>query len=111
MPLTLLCQGLESQSALFECDTFLVGVLCGLGGHAVADDGVEPGYEHCTEGLVGGAEEGVGGAFDARVRLCEVSREFLAESRECILKMCATNLDNLSKLLAPSLHGIPGVSQ
>ena len=41
-------QSTEFQSALLQGDTLLVGVLGHLGGHVVANDGVQAGDKHQT---------------------------------------------------------------
>ena len=40
---------LELHGSLLQCQAVLVGVLGGLGGGVVADDGVEAGDQHKTE--------------------------------------------------------------
>lgn len=48
----LLAESLELHSTLLKSDTLLVSVLGDLGGHVVANDGVQAGHEHQTKKIV-----------------------------------------------------------
>lgn len=48
----LLAEGLKLHSTLLQGNTLLVSVLGDLGGHVVANDGVQAGHEHQTKKIV-----------------------------------------------------------